>query len=99
MKCLVLVIIAIGDESSKALSIFHGRHCSIFEIGLNLLGVCTSRMRNSSKSCLKRKLLKQIMRQRSERKYAKHRSEILPIIGFRLISAWIYVKMGLGEAK
>lgn len=40
VKCLVLVIIAIGDESSKALSIFHGRHCSIFEIGLNLLGVC-----------------------------------------------------------
>lgn len=39
VKGLVLVIIAIGDESSKALSIFHGRHCSIFEIGLNLLGV------------------------------------------------------------
>ena len=45
------------------------------------------------------KLLKRIMRQRSEQKRAKHRSEILPIIGFRLISAWIYAKMGLGEAK
>ena len=39
------------------------------------------------------------MRQRSEWKRAKHRSEILPIIGFRLISAWICAKMGLGEAK
>ena len=44
VKGLVLVIIAIGDESSKALSIFHGRHCSIFEIGLNLLGVCIGTM-------------------------------------------------------
>lgn len=44
VKGLVLVIIAIGDESSKALSIFHGRHCSIFEIGLNLLGVCIDTM-------------------------------------------------------
>jgi hypothetical protein len=39
------------------------------------------------------------MSQRSERKRAKHRSEILPNIGFHLISVWIYAKMGLGEAK
>lgn len=40
-----------------------------------------------------------ITRQKSEWNLAKHRCEILPIIGFHLISVWIYAKMGLGEAK
>ena len=39
VKCLVLVIIAVADESSKALRFFKGRHCSVAEIGLNLVGV------------------------------------------------------------
>jgi RNase P protein component len=82
---------------------------TIFKTGLDIVVIARpaakessfhdSPMRNSSKSCLKRKLLKRIMRQTSEKKRAKHRSEILPIIGFRLISAWIYANMGLGEAK
>ena len=37
-RIVALVIIAVADESSKGLSIFPGRHCSIFEIGLNLVG-------------------------------------------------------------
>ena len=39
VKGLVLVIIAVADESSKALRFFKGRHCSVSEIGLNLVGV------------------------------------------------------------
>lgn len=39
IKCLVLVSIALIDESSKALGIFQGRHCSVYELGLNLIGV------------------------------------------------------------
>ena len=37
--CLVLVVIAVVDETSKALPIFTGRHCSIFpDMVLNLVG-------------------------------------------------------------
>lgn len=39
IRCLVLGLIAVVDEGSKALSIFTGRHCSVAEIGLNLVGV------------------------------------------------------------
>ena len=38
LKCLALAVIAVADESSKALRIFEGRHCSVAEIGLNLVG-------------------------------------------------------------
>ena len=38
VKCLVLVLIAVADEVTKALPVFKGRHCSVAEIGLNLLG-------------------------------------------------------------
>ena len=39
IRIVVLVLIAVVDESSKALPVFKGRHCSVAEIGLNLIGV------------------------------------------------------------
>ena len=39
IKAVVLVIIAAVDESSKALRFFPGRHCSLYEMGLNCAGV------------------------------------------------------------
>ena len=39
MRAVVLGLIAVVDETSKALPIFKGRHCSIFpDMVLNLLG-------------------------------------------------------------
>lgn len=38
-KAAVLMLIAVVDETSKALPFFPGRHCSAAEIGLNLVGV------------------------------------------------------------
>ena len=38
VKGLVLVLIAVTDEVTKALPVFKGRHCSVAEIGLNLVG-------------------------------------------------------------
>ena len=39
MKAVVLVLIAVADETSKALRIFIGRHCSIWpDMALNLVG-------------------------------------------------------------
>lgn len=40
IRIVALVLIAVADESSKALSIFPGRHCSVYpDMMLNLLGV------------------------------------------------------------
>ena len=39
LKVILLILWAVIDEASKALPIFQGRHCSIPEIGLNVLGV------------------------------------------------------------
>lgn len=39
IRILGLIIWAVLDEASKALPCFSGRHCSIMEIGLNILGV------------------------------------------------------------
>lgn len=38
VKGLVLVIIAVADESSKALRFFKDRHSSVAEMGLNVIG-------------------------------------------------------------
>ncbi len=38
LRVVVLSFIAVADESSKALRFFPGRHCSVAEIGLNMLG-------------------------------------------------------------
>ena len=38
VKGLVLVIIAVADESSKALRFFKDRHSSMAEMGLNVVG-------------------------------------------------------------
>ena len=38
VRILVLVIIAVADESSKALRFFKDRHSSMAEMGLNVIG-------------------------------------------------------------
>ena len=42
IRIVVLMMIAIVDENSKALPVFKGRHCSVLEIGLNQIGVVIS---------------------------------------------------------
>lgn len=38
LRAVALAFIAVADEVTKALPVFKGRHCSVAEIGLNLLG-------------------------------------------------------------
>lgn len=39
LRVLVLAGIGIADETSKALPLFPGRHCSASELGLNIIGL------------------------------------------------------------